>query len=135
VVAGGGFGGLIISPVTTALFTKIGYRWTVRTMAIVHLVIVIPASLLFKARVESGKDRARRLKREQSDRELAATTERELQDLKDAAARVPRRKRQVMDFSVLKEVRFLILVLLSFFVANGYFNPYYFFPSKNLIPL
>ncbi|KAF9153842.1 hypothetical protein BG015_002510 [Linnemannia schmuckeri] len=128
-VAGGGFGGLIISPVTTALFTKIGYRWTVRTMAIVHLVILIPASALFKARVESGKDRAKRLKQEQSARELAATSEKELQDLKDAAASVPKPKRQVMDFSVLKEVRFLILVVLSFFVANGYFNPYYFFPT------
>ncbi|KAG0281625.1 hypothetical protein BGZ97_009235, partial [Linnemannia gamsii] len=120
VVAGGGFGGLIISPVTTALFTKIGYRWTVRTMAIVHLVIIIPASALFKARVESGKDRAKRLKQEQAARELAATSEKELQDLKDAAARVPKAKRQVMDFTVLKEVRFLILVVLAFFVANAY---------------
>ncbi|KAK3843930.1 MAG: major facilitator superfamily domain-containing protein [Linnemannia gamsii] len=92
VVAGGGFGGLIMSPVTTALFTKIGYRWTVRTMAIVHLVVLIPASALFRARAAKPK-------------------------------------RQVMDFTVLKEVRFLLLVLLSFFVANGYFNPYYFFPT------
>ncbi|KAG0273575.1 hypothetical protein BGZ95_010617 [Linnemannia exigua] len=131
VVAGGGFGGLIMSPVTTALFTKIGYRWTVRTMAIVHLVVLIPASALFKARVESGKDKDRRLKREQSDRELAATSEKERQELKDAAsaAKASRPKRQVMDFSVLKEIRFLILVVLSFFVANGYFNPYYFFPT------
>lgn len=101
-------------------------------MAIVHLVIIIPASALFKARVESGKDRAKRLKQEQAARELAATSEKELQDLKDAAARVPKAKRQVMDFTVLKEVRFLILVVLAFFVANGYFNPYYFFPSKCL---
>ncbi|KAG0293156.1 hypothetical protein BGZ96_003213 [Linnemannia gamsii] len=119
-VAGGGVGGLIISPVTTALFSKIGYRWTVRTMAIVHLVVLIPASALFKARVESGKDRAKRLKQEQSARELAATSEKELQDLQDAVARVPKPKRQVMDFTVLKEIRFLILVLLSFFVANAY---------------
>ncbi|KAK3826815.1 MAG: major facilitator superfamily domain-containing protein [Linnemannia elongata] len=129
VVAGGGFGGLIISPVTTALFTKIGYRWTVRTMAIVHLVILIPASALFRARVESGKNRGKRLKQEQSAREAAATSEKELKELKDEAAGIPKPKRQVMDFTVLKEVRFLILVVLSFFVANGYFNPYYFFPT------
>ncbi|KAG0373163.1 hypothetical protein BGX24_012053 [Mortierella sp. AD032] len=131
VVAGGGFGGLIMSPVTTALFTKIGYRWTVRTMAIVHLVVLIPASALFRARVESGKDKGKRLKREQSDRELAATSDKERQELKDAAhaAKAAKPKRQVMDFTVLKEVRFLLLVLLSFFVANGYFNPYYFFPT------
>lgn len=100
-------------------------------MAIVHFVILIPASALFKARVESGKNRAKRVKQEQSARESAATSEKELQELKDAAARVPKPKRQVMDFTVLKEVRFLILVVLSFFVANGYFNPYYFFPSKH----
>lgn len=102
-------------------------------MAIVHLVVLIPASALFKARVESGKDRAKRLKQEKSARELAATSEKELKDLGDATARVPKPKRQVMDFTVFKEVRFLILVLLSFFVANGYFNPYYFFPSKHLL--
>ncbi|KAF9538086.1 hypothetical protein EC957_007250 [Mortierella hygrophila] len=128
-VAGGGFGGLVISPVTTALFAKIGYRWTVRTMAIVHLVIIIPASALFRGRVESGKDRAKRLKQGQSARESAATSEKELQELKDAAARIPKSKRQIIDFSVLKEVRFLILVAASFFVANGYFNPYYYFPT------
>ncbi|KAF9910182.1 hypothetical protein EC991_007109 [Linnemannia zychae] len=130
-VAGGGFGGLIISPVTTALFKKIGYRWTVRTMAIVHLAVLIPASTLFRARVESGKDKAKRMKREQAARELAATSDKDRQELRDAAeaAKAAKPKRQVMDFTVLKEVRFLLLVVLSFFVANGYFNPYYFFPT------
>ncbi|KAG9061303.1 hypothetical protein KI688_007641, partial [Linnemannia hyalina] len=56
-----GLRGLIISPVTT-FFLKIGYCWAVRTMAIVRVVILIPASALFKAGVEPGKDRAKRLK-------------------------------------------------------------------------
>ncbi|KAF9993512.1 hypothetical protein BGZ80_009301 [Entomortierella chlamydospora] len=73
-VAGGGVGGLVISPVTTALFGVIGYRWTVRVMAILHLVFIVPASILFKARVESGRDRAKRLKREQQDREKTNPT-------------------------------------------------------------
>ncbi|KAF9173007.1 hypothetical protein BGX21_001369 [Mortierella sp. AD011] len=73
-VAGGGVGGLVISPVTTALFGVIGYRWTVRVMAILHLVFIIPAAILFKARVESGRDRTKRLKREQQDREKTNPT-------------------------------------------------------------
>ncbi|KAG0330415.1 hypothetical protein BG004_002110, partial [Podila humilis] len=69
VVAGGGFGGLCISPATTALFDLIGYRWTVRAMALLHLAILVPASFLFKGRIESGVKKARRLKRERLDRE------------------------------------------------------------------
>ncbi|KAG0199958.1 hypothetical protein BGX28_006865 [Mortierella sp. GBA30] len=70
VVAGGGFGGLVISPVTTTLFDKIGYSWTVRLMAFLHLAVIIPAVFLFRTKIETGKERAKRLKREQSDREL-----------------------------------------------------------------
>ncbi|ORZ26895.1 major facilitator superfamily domain-containing protein [Lobosporangium transversale] len=94
-VAGGGFGGLVISPATTSMFSSIGYRWTVRTVAFIHLAVLIPAALLFKART---------------------------------TLTVPR-KQAIVDFSVLKEKRFLILVALCFFVANGYFNPYYYFPT------
>ncbi|KAI1299791.1 hypothetical protein EDD11_006424 [Mortierella claussenii] len=146
-VAGGGFGGLVISPATTAMFSSIGYRWTVRTIAFMHFAIVIPAAILFKARVESGRDRSKRLKRERLDRERTFTEQQEKQNqqpqpqrasvgnesqmtlaVPDGTEGAPRKK-TTLDFSVLKEKRFFILVLLSFFVANGYFNPYYFFPT------
>ncbi|KAG0199957.1 hypothetical protein BGX28_006864, partial [Mortierella sp. GBA30] len=135
-VAGGGFGGLVISPATTAMFDQIGYRWTVRVIAFIHLAIVIPASVLFKARVETGRAKAKRLKREKLDRELAMT-EQERQDAaaaandekKGASESTFALKRKTIDFSMLKEKRFCLLVALSFFVANGYFNPYYNFPT------
>ncbi|KAG0368900.1 major facilitator superfamily domain-containing protein [Gamsiella multidivaricata] len=135
VVAGGGFGGLVISPVTTTLFSLIGYRWTVRTIAFLHLGIVIPAAFLFKARVESGRDRTRRLKHEQQDREMTMTDVIGGEKVAVAGAlnnesqTTLTPKKKMVDFSVLKEKRFFLLVCLSFFIANGYFNPYYFFPT------
>ncbi|KAG0265310.1 hypothetical protein BG011_005010 [Mortierella polycephala] len=136
-VAGGGFGGLVMSPATTALFDKIGYRWTVRVIALLHLAILIPAAALFKGRVESGRAKAKRLRREQLDRE-SSMTEQEKQNTATALTVDAQMnssqitltpKKKLVDFSVLKEKRFLLLVILSFFVANGYFNPYYFFPT------
>ncbi|KAF8959359.1 hypothetical protein BGZ46_001764 [Entomortierella lignicola] len=131
-VAGGGVGGLVISPVTTALFGVIGYRWTVRVMAILHLAFIIPASILFKARVESGIDRAKRLKRERFDREKIISVQGEKRNsevvLNNCESQKPF-KTKTVDFSVLKEKRFFLLVCLSFFVANGYFNPFYYFAT------
>ncbi|CAO3571432.1 unnamed protein product [Mortierella alpina] len=132
-VAGGGFGGLVISPATTAMFDKIGYRWTVQVIALVHLAIVIPASVLFKARVETGRSRSKRMKREQLDREQTMTEEEKenaviTQEQMKESPTAPTKKKAV-DFSMLKDKHFALLVALAFFVANGYFNPYYFFPT------
>ncbi|KAG0219045.1 major facilitator superfamily domain-containing protein [Mortierella sp. GBAus27b] len=133
-VAGGGFGGLVISPATTAMFSAIGYRWTVRTIALIHVAVVIPAAILFRSRVESGRDRTKRLKREQQDRERTVVgydekTQVVGESLNNESDATLAPKKTGVDFSALKERRFLILVCLSFFVANGYFNPYYYFPT------
>ncbi|KAF9191503.1 hypothetical protein BGZ51_007217 [Haplosporangium sp. Z 767] len=136
-VAGGGFGGLVLSPVTTALFDKIGYRWTVRAIALLHLAILIPAAILFKGRVESGRAKAKRLRREQLDRE-SFMTEQEKQngataltlDTQMNSSQITLTpKKKLVDFSVMKEKRFLLLVALVFFTANGYYSPFYFFPT------
>ncbi|KAG0298950.1 hypothetical protein BGZ98_010405 [Dissophora globulifera] len=135
-VAGGGFGGLVISPVTTVLFDKVGYRWTVRIIAFLHLAVIIPAAFLFRARVESGRDRAKRLKREQLDRELTMADQVQKQGDEKQSVLVDNDsqttlapKRKILDFSMLKDKRFFLLVMVAFFVANGYFNPYYYFPT------
>ncbi|KAF8933676.1 hypothetical protein BGZ52_007039 [Haplosporangium bisporale] len=135
-VAGGGFGGLCISPATTALFGAIGYRWTVRTMAFIHLAVLIPASILFKGRIESGVQKAKRLKRERADHEALAHAKglpsqmegKELVSqitLVDTKEQKPKR----LDFTALKEKEFLILFFIGLTVAMGYFNPYYYFPT------
>ncbi|KAF9947403.1 hypothetical protein BGZ70_002695 [Mortierella alpina] len=95
---------------------------------------IMYASVLFKARVETGRSRSKRLKREQSDREHtmteeekndAVTAQEHMKESPSAAAP----KKKAVDFSMLKDKHFALLVALSFFVANGYFNPYYFFPT------
>ncbi|KAF9093836.1 hypothetical protein BGX27_001552 [Mortierella sp. AM989] len=134
-VAGGGVGGLIISPMTTALFGVIGYRWTVRVMAILHLAFIIPASILFKARIESGRDRSKRLKLERQAREatISGSIEKRSSEVTLSNCEVQTisnpKKTKAMDFSVLKEKKFFLLACLSFFVANGYFNPFYYFST------
>ncbi|KAG0036406.1 hypothetical protein BGZ82_004276 [Podila clonocystis] len=135
-VAGGGFGGLCISPATTALFDAIGYRWTVRTIAFIHLAVLIPASLLFKGRVESGVQKAKRLKRERADREALAQvkglpTQMDGKELVSQTTLVEPKeeKPKRLDFTALKEKEFLILFFIGLTVAMGYFNPYYFFPT------
>ncbi|KAF9937301.1 hypothetical protein BGZ67_001394 [Mortierella alpina] len=134
VVAGGGFGGLVISPITTVLFDKIGYSWTVRLMALVHLAVIIPAVFLFKTRIENGKARAKRLKREHSDRELAMRDQEKRNEdavmvvdvkMNESQATITE-NHSAMDFSVLKDRRFLLLIFSSFFVACGYYCPYFF---------
>ncbi|KAF9977420.1 hypothetical protein BGZ73_006047 [Actinomortierella ambigua] len=120
-VGGGGIGGLILSPMIAALFDKIGYEWTVRTVALVHLVILVPASALFRCRVESGKDRRKRIKRER-----AAMTEEERQR-QDLVA--PLKKDKIVDFSVMRESKFFLLFCSTFFMSLGYFVSFFYFPT------
>ncbi|KAG0243158.1 hypothetical protein BGW41_002798 [Actinomortierella wolfii] len=120
-VGGGGIGGLILSPMIVALFDKIGYRWTVRLVALIHLAILVPAGALFRCRVESGKDRRKRIKRER-----AAMTEEERRAL-DAIE--PYKKDKIIDFSVMREKKFLLLLLSTFFMPLGYFVPFFYFPT------
>ncbi|KAF9166584.1 hypothetical protein DFQ26_007505 [Actinomortierella ambigua] len=120
-VGGGGIGGLILSPMIVALFGKIGYQWTVRTVALIHLVVLVPASALFRCRVESGKDRRRRMKRER-----AALAEEERRE-QDRVA--PLKKDKILDFSVMRESKFMLLFCASFFMPLGYFVPFFYFPT------
>ncbi|KAF9435566.1 hypothetical protein BGZ76_005987 [Entomortierella beljakovae] len=142
VVAGGGVGGLILSPLITALFESIGYRWTVRVVALLHLAITVPASMLFKSRVESGRDRSRRLKLEkiENEKSIAAAAVAEERGNQSSVRTISNeelftlpkpteKKARAMDFSALKDKNLAILILVGFFSANGYFIPFYFFPT------
>lgn len=106
-------------------------------MAFIHLVVVIPASILFKGRIESGVQKAKRLKQERADREALAQVEglptrMESKELVSQITLVEpkEQKPKRLDFTALKEKEFLILFFIGLTVAMGYFNPYYFFPSK-----
>lgn len=106
-------------------------------MAFIHLAVLIPASFLFKGRVESGVQKAKRLKRERADREALAhakglPTQMEGKELVSQITLVDTKEQKPkrLDFTALKEKEFLILFFIGLTVAMGYFNPYYYFPSK-----
>ncbi|KAF9579970.1 hypothetical protein BGW38_003559 [Lunasporangiospora selenospora] len=142
-VAGGGVGGLIMSPLSTALFNSIGYQWTVRVTALIHLVVLIPVAYLFRSRIESGRGRKLRKKLEDADRELKIATNNNTSNLhsdektdesserglevQPLEKEPPRQK--LLDFSVLKDRKFFVLVCIGFFTTMGYFNPYYYLPT------
>ncbi|KAF9295559.1 hypothetical protein BGZ88_001874 [Linnemannia elongata] len=53
-ISGGGIGGLWISPVVSKLLNIKGFRFTMLVIAAVHLVLLIPAGLLYRERRETG---------------------------------------------------------------------------------
>ncbi|KAF9977422.1 hypothetical protein BGZ73_006049 [Actinomortierella ambigua] len=119
--AGGGVGGLILSPVIVALLERIGYRWTLSVMALIHLVILVPAAALFRCRVENGKERRRRLERE---KEAMTEEAREILEAKESI-----KKYKVLDFSVMREAKFLLLFSAIVSMAFGYTVPLFYLPT------
>lgn len=119
-LSGGGIGGLWMSPITSKLLSSKGLRFTMITVAIAHLVIPIPASLLLKTRVESGRQRAKRIRR--------------FGYIKGESAE----KRKFVDFTIMRDNRFCMLFFAGIFVISGYFTPFYFlnckFPNLQKLP-
>ncbi|KAG0253340.1 hypothetical protein DFQ27_007482 [Actinomortierella ambigua] len=119
--SGGGAGGLVLSPVIVALLAKVGYRWTVSIMSLIHLVVLLPAVALFRCRIESGRDRQKRMQREKASMTPEA---REALEAKE-----PLRRVRILDFSVVKEIKFLLLFFSIFAIALSYTVPLFYFPT------
>ncbi|KAG9061503.1 hypothetical protein KI688_007081 [Linnemannia hyalina] len=62
-ISGGGIGGLWISPIVSKLLDIKGFRFTMLVIAATHLVLLIPAGLLYRGRRETGHEKAQRIKR------------------------------------------------------------------------
>ncbi|KAF9434464.1 hypothetical protein BGZ76_007986 [Entomortierella beljakovae] len=112
-ISGGGIGGLWMSPVVSSLLNNKGLRWTMLALAIGHFVLLIPASLLFKTRLESGRARAKRISQ-------FGYRKGEIVDKKST---------KFIDFSIMKDIRFCMLFIAGIFVVSGYFTPFYFISS------
>ncbi|KAF9982477.1 hypothetical protein BGZ65_002824 [Modicella reniformis] len=113
-ISGGGIGGLWMSPVVNTLLNNKGVRWTMLANAIVHLVILIPISMLFKTRFESGRQRAKRIHKFGYRKGESLEQEKE---------------RKFVDFTIMKNPRFCLLFVAGIFVVSGYFTPFYFINS------
>lgn len=114
-ISGGGIGGLWISPVVSKLLNIKGFKFTMLVIAATHLVLLIPAGLLYKERRETGHEKAQRIKR-------FGCCEGESVEVES--------KRGFLDFSILKDLRFCLLVVSCAFVISGYFSPFFFITCK-----
>ncbi|KAF9365700.1 hypothetical protein BGX34_008850 [Mortierella sp. NVP85] len=113
-ISGGGIGGLWMSPVVSGLLNSKGLRWTMVAMAIAHLVLLTPVSMLFRTRFETGIQRAKRI------RKFGYRKGESLEQDK---------KRKFVDFTIMKNTRFCLLFVAGIFVVSGYFTPFYFINS------
>ncbi|KAF9383741.1 hypothetical protein BGX21_001511 [Mortierella sp. AD011] len=113
-ISGGGIGGLWMSPIISSILLSKGLRWTMLALAIAHLVLLMPVCMLFRTRIESGRQRAKRIQRfgyrkgESSEQD---------------------KKRKFVDFSIMRDTRFCMLFVAGIFVVSGYFTPFYFISS------
>ncbi|KAG0293158.1 hypothetical protein BGZ96_003215 [Linnemannia gamsii] len=115
-ISGGGIGGLWISPIVSRLLNIKGFRFTMLVIAAIHLVLLIPAGLLHRARLETGREKAQRIKR-------SGCCE------GGESKGTEGRGQKFLDFSILKDLRFCLLVVSCAFVISGYFSPFFFITS------
>ncbi|KAF9183994.1 hypothetical protein BGZ49_004480 [Haplosporangium sp. Z 27] len=113
-ISGGGIGGLWMSPIISNLLVSKGFRWTMLALTIAHIVLLIPLCMLFKTRIESGRQRAKRI---------------QMFGYRKGESLEQEKKRKFVDFSIMKNVRFCMLFTAGIFVVSGYFTPFYFISS------
>ncbi|KAF9428662.1 hypothetical protein BGZ94_001541 [Podila epigama] len=113
-ISGGGIGGLWLSPLLSKLLATKGSRWTTLCAAIAHAVLITPVCFLLKNRIESGRQRAKRI----SEFGYRKGESKELE-----------KQRKFVDFTILKDARFCLLFVAGIFVVTGYFTPFYFINS------
>lgn len=118
-ISGGGVGGLWMSPVVSGLLNSKGLRWTMIALAIAHLVLLVPIAMLMKSRLETGRQRAKRI------RKFGYRKGESLEQEK---------KRKFVDFTIMRNTRFCLLFVAGIFVVSGYFTPFYFINCKFLRP-
>ena len=114
-ISGGGIGGLWLSPLLSKLLESKGLRWTMLCCAIAHIVLLTPAVFLFKGRVETGRQRAKRIAQF---------------GYRNGESKEGEKNRKFVDFTIMKDVRFSLLFVAGIFVVSGYFTPFYYINCK-----
>ncbi|KAG0364982.1 hypothetical protein BGX24_004327, partial [Mortierella sp. AD032] len=109
-IAGGGIGGLWISPIVSNLLANKGFKFTMLVIAAAHVVLLVPASLSYRTRRETGRQRAKRIK----------------QFGPRKGESLDGKKRKFIDFTIMKDIRFSLLFIAGIFVMSGYFTPFVF---------
>ncbi|KAF9927103.1 hypothetical protein FBU30_003491 [Linnemannia zychae] len=113
-ISGGGIGGLWISPVISYLLTNKGQRFTLLVIAAAHLVFLFPSGLLYRTRRETGRERVLRIEQENS--VTNGCIEKEEKEMKEKTTKF-------VDFEILKDLRFCLLVVSSYATQHGVDGP------------
>ncbi|KAF9376938.1 hypothetical protein CPB97_010511 [Podila verticillata] len=113
-ISGGGIGGLWLSPLISNLLDSKGFQWTMLCCAISHAVLLTPAVWLFQGRLETGRQRAKRIAQF---------------GYRKGESKEGEKKRKFVDFTIMKDVRFCLLFVAGIFVVSGYFTPFYYINS------
>lgn len=115
--SGGGLGGLWMAPVAGWLLRVLGSRWTLRVVAGVHVCVLAPICLLYRAHVpvvpvavptSSGEEKG----------------EREKEGERRSEGR--RRRKAFVDLSIMNDRRCAMLFVGCICVMSGYYTPWYF---------
>ncbi|KAG0055763.1 hypothetical protein BGZ83_007488 [Gryganskiella cystojenkinii] len=110
-ISGGGIGGLWLSPLLSKLLESKGFRFTMLTVAIAHFILLTPTCFLFRSRVESQVQKARRIKKF---------------GYRKGESLEQDKKRKFVDFSIMRNKRFCLLFVSGWFIVAAYFSPFYF---------
>ncbi|GJJ75961.1 hypothetical protein EMPS_08319 [Entomortierella parvispora] len=113
-ISGGGIGGLWLSPLISKFLETKGLRWTLLCTAIAQFVILIPVCMLFRTRVESGVQRAKRIQKF---------------GYRKGESLEQDKQRKMIDFSIFKNTRFTLLFVAGIAVVSAYFSPFYYINS------
>ncbi|KXS08963.1 MFS general substrate transporter [Gonapodya prolifera JEL478] len=102
-ISGSGIGGLVLSPVTQIIIDAVGWRWSLRILAIIVAALGGLCAMLYLARVPSGMEIRKRGSQE--------------------GAKKPARTR-IFDLQYFKDAWFTILYLSGAITGFGYFIPF-----------
>ncbi|KAI9270692.1 major facilitator superfamily domain-containing protein [Phascolomyces articulosus] len=115
VSSGSGFGGLVLPFVMTGLNNKLGAAWTYRIMGFICLALNVVTCVLVKEKYPRHK----KYKTSDSKNE---------EKQQDSQTRHPTLQ-ETFNFSVLKDINYLLWVVGSVIALMGFFIPFFFIPS------
>ncbi|KAG2223273.1 hypothetical protein INT45_006999, partial [Circinella minor] len=118
VSSGSGFGGLILPFIMTGINDKLGASWTYRIMGFVCLAMNVVTCLLVKEKYPRHKKQ----------KVNTGNKEKGEEEQQDSESRHPT-LRETFNFSVLKDVNYLLWVIGSVIALMGFFIPFFFVPS------
>ncbi|CAO3631934.1 unnamed protein product [Cunninghamella blakesleeana] len=127
VASGSSIGGLVAPLIMTPLNRELGGAWCYRILGLINFVICVIACILFKDKKKKKKKKPSKMMafiKHQSHEEKNQQV-----DEKKEMEKKRKKIKDIVDFSVLKNINLIIWCLADTFIETGYYVPYFFLPS------